>query len=353
MIISLVMVIMLTILVPVTHAGLSSSFAGTEQAGGALGNILHKGKEALSKSMNCVVKDDRDCMKIAEEFLSSAKGEILFGSSVLANVRDISQGAAKAVSKLNKFAADSKQGFDNAARALAISKSRRDDRWSEEQSIDFHEKPLQGIKTALVRKLPSVRAGHSGSAGELPAPELSLSSGEPEKWKDYRKYRSAAVANWERNATEKQKSFRRTTGAGPEVMNFHEYLQRQESGGAYSDAVAGMNAGGGYASALGGLDEKEEEQRRQRQRAEEERMRQEEARQRELARAEREAEEERTREEEERELARVEQERERQRQHEREEREREEEYRRMERLEQAQQRAIRQQAWQNIAESLN
>jgi len=322
------MAIMLAVFIPVTHAGWVGA-TGAAQTGSGLKKFLDKKVEAFSEIMSDAIQgDDISVFRKVDETLDRAAGEILTDTSfALSAVNDIARKAPETLRKVRTFAA---KGIDNAARALAVSKGRREDDWSEEKAIGFHEKPLKRLKTAFVRKLPSARTGgHSGRAGESSNEEIyqSFFTGKPKELRDYRKYQKEAIANWERNATEKQKWFRKRTGAGPEVMNFHEYLQRQKSGGANSDALAGISAGGGYASAVGGLDEREEEQHRQRQRAEEERMRQEEERRRETARVEREAEQERTRQE--------------------------EEQRRMDRLEQEQQQAIRQQAWQNIAESLN
>ncbi len=333
------MVLLQVVFVPVTHA-LKASTGAAGQSAGTLNNIIEKVKGAFSSTTDCVIKGGDDCMNMAEDFLSSAKGEILFGVSPLGAVKDIGKGSVKALEKVRSW----KRGLDSKyvdTRALAVGKTESlADGWNEKRSLSL-DKPIKKLKTAFVRKSRSVHAaGHSGKAGEVSGEEVerSLSTGKPRPkvWKNYRKYRSKAIANWERNATEKQKSFRRTTGAGPEVMDFHEYLQQQKSKGAYSDALANINAGGDYASAVESLDEKERELLERRRQEKQKRIRQEKARQREMAKAEREAEEERLREEE----------------YEREEREREEEQRRMDRLEQEQAARIRQQAWQNIAESL-
>ena len=328
-----------------SYAGLLASGTNAAQTGTGVQKFLERKTEAFKGIMNDFMDGkDSSALHKANEALSGAPGELIMDTSfALSAVDNIARRASNASRRLKNLAGTMRHGLDSTVadvRALAVSKVKGGDGWSESASLRLHE-PIRKLKTAFVRKSPSARtAGHSGKAGEARSQGIYRSSGKPKEWKDYEKYRNAAVENWERNATARQKGLQKTMGVGPEVKGFHEYLQEQKSGGAYSDALANMSGSGGYASVLEGLDDKERKQIEERRQAEEERVRQEEERLR--------------FEEEQRELARIEgeQERERQRQYEREEREREEEQRRMDRLEQEQQHAIRQQAWQNITDTL-
>ena len=339
-------VLVLMVVTPTTsyaQAGLLAGSAGATQSSTGVKKFLERKTEAFKEIMNDVMAGkDHSAMYKANQALSRAPGELIVDTSfTLSAVEGIAARATQASQKVKNFVRKLSADVDRTfvdVRSLAISPVKAGDGWSEDASLRLAE-GIKKMKNVWVRKTPTSRLSHQSvnAARE----RIYQASKKPKQLVEYEKYRKAALANWKKNTTDKERSLQKSLGVGPDVVGFHDYVQQQKSGGGYAAALASITTGDGYASTLKALDNKERARLEQRRREQEAR---------ELASIEKEQEA--------RELASIEEEQEweweRREAAAREQQRREEaEQRKWDRLEREQQRRYTQQLIQNTVQSLN
>lgn len=141
---------------PVANAGLAASSISAAQVGTGLKKFMDRTTKRVDELLGDVIKgNDKAVLQKTDEILSNAPGELVRDSFfVLSAVDNIARRAKGAVTKVKTFAGDVKEGFDIKVanvRALAVSKDRRGDGWSEESSLRLSE-PIRNVSGAIVRK---------------------------------------------------------------------------------------------------------------------------------------------------------------------------------------------------------